>query len=534
MAQRSFPVKDNNLVLEADDRLFKFRVDSAEFAPLSSQDGGAHFRILGQWKEAGLCLQELDPALPDTGYRLEITDGSQFHRLPNSPTNTLLGKKLSAFYAARNGDLWLAGELGTAVYRDGKWTSFVSSGGTVPEAPFCFIELADARLWCATSDKIWEFDGRTECAVRSGFDRINDMAQAHDGTVWVASNNGIYRFKQETWLQNGTEEGLPGLAVREVCDQQGRVWAGTTHGLTFYNPNASSTDHDPPQTHVQPLRDNQKNIPEGGTLSLTFSALDKWKYTPQNRLLYSYRLDERDRTPFQEANTVALSDLSPGKHYFQVRAMDRNCNIEDPKTARVEFSVVLPWFKEPRLLSIAVAGLAFALFFAGLAFNRHLRLMRSYAEVEGKVAQRTHELEAANRELLHSQKMTALGTLAAGVAHDFNNILSIIKGSAQIIEENLKNPEKVHTRVERIKTVVEQGSGIVKAMLGFSRDSPQQPEPWDINAVVDDTIKLLGDRFLREVEVGFQSSKGTFLESRPPAISFSRFCSTSFSMPGKP
>jgi signal transduction histidine kinase len=130
--------------------------------------------------------------------------------------------------------------------------------------------------------------------------------------------------------------------------------------------------------------------------------------------------------------------------------------------------------------------------------------LHSYAEVEKKVAQRTLELERANRELFHSQKMNALGTLAAGIAHDFNNILSIIKGSAQIIEENVHNPDKIGTRVERIKTVVEQGAGIVKAMLGFSRDSGQQTGSCDLNEAVKDTIKLLGDRFLREVQINFE------------------------------
>src|SRR5207237_2509456 len=114
-----------------------------------------------------------------------------------------------------------------------------------------------------------------------------------------------------------------------------------------------------------------------------------------------------------------------------------------------------------------------------------------------KVAERTRELEITSRELVHSQKMNALGTLAAGIAHDFNNILSIIKGSAQIIEDNLDNAEKVHTRVNRINTVVEQGAGIVKAMLGFSRDSDGQMVHCDLNNVARETIKLLGDRFLR-------------------------------------
>jgi signal transduction histidine kinase len=104
--------------------------------------------------------------------------------------------------------------------------------------------------------------------------------------------------------------------------------------------------------------------------------------------------------------------------------------------------------------------------------------------------------------------MNALGTLAAGIAHDFNNILSIVKGSAQIIEDNLDNPTKVRTRLDRIKTVVEQGAGIVRAMLGFSRGSDQQPDRCDLNAAVTETIDLLGDRFLRQAEVRFERAPG--------------------------
>jgi len=227
--------------------------------------------------------------------------------------------------------------------------------------------------------------------------------------------------------------------------------------------------------------------------------------TPRERLLYSQRLDDHEWSPFQEASPATFTDLPAGKHSFQVRAMDRNCNVDLPG-AELKFLVVLPWYKEKRLVLISLIGVALALFFAGLAFNRHRQLVRSYAEVEKKVAERTRELEIASRELLHSQKMNALGTLAAGIAHDFNNILSIVKGSAQIIEENLQNPQKVRTRVDRIKTVVEQGAGIVKAMLGFSRESDQQPAACDLNAVVEDTMKLLGDRFLRQVQVRFEAA----------------------------
>jgi signal transduction histidine kinase/ligand-binding sensor domain-containing protein len=493
-----FPLKDGTLWLEAGEQCLQFHPDSGAFSTVSHGPPSGLVKPLGLLKDGTLCIQTLSAGTPEQPYRLETFDGASFQPLSVPPPDPAPGSSLSTLFAAQNGDLWVSGDHGTACYHDQKWRTFTSTDRSIPESVVGFTELADGKIWCATADKVWAFDGRNWSAVRAGMDRINAFIGTRDGSLWVADEGGLHRFFQGAWVENGPEEGLPGGGVREIYeDQRGRLWAGTTRGLSLYHPEA---DPDPPRTYVQPLKGREKNIPAGGTITLTFSGEDKWKYTPRQRLLYSCRLDGRDWSPFQEERGVAFTDLPAGKHYFQVRAMDRNCNI-DPTPARLEFVVILPWYKESRLVLIAFAGLAVALFFAGLAFNRHRQLLRSYSEVEQKVAQRTRELEIANRQLLHSQKMNALGTLAAGIAHDFNNILSIIKGSAQIIEDNLDNPQKVRTRVDRIKTVVEQGAGIVKAMLGFSRDSGDQPALCDLNAVLDDTVKLLGDRFLREVQL---------------------------------
>ena len=256
-------------------------------------------------------------------------------------------------------------------------------------------------------------------------------------------------------------------------------------------------------------------LSEGDALNLLFDGADKWRMTPRERLLYSYQLDQHGWSAFQDATMFSFPAVAAGSHHFQVRAMDRNGNV-DPVSATLDFAVITPWFREARLWFILLLGVAAAVFFAGLALNRHRQLLRSHAAVEQKVAERTRELEIATRELMHSQKMNALGTLAAGIAHDFNNILSIIKGSAQIIEDNTDQPEKIRTRVSRIKTVVQQGAEIVDAMLGFGRGSDAAALPCDVNAVVADTLKLLGDRFLREVEVKFERAE------KLPEISTSR------------
>jgi signal transduction histidine kinase len=490
------------LVFEIENELYAFDLASSAF---KSFGGSTPYHALGSYRDEGLCVHSASeaPAVPSTS-RLEIFDGTELRPLVDVPPE--LGQKQS-FYEARNGDFWLGGENGVACYHNQQWQTFVSPDRTTPESGTCFAELADGKVWCATVDKIWEYDGRNWSILRGGIDRIETMVRSRDGSVWVGSNSGLYRYSASggtwVWVENSVEDGLLSPSIRVMLeDSHGQIWAGTTFGLSLFHPEA---DKDSPQTTIEELGERQKKIPESGSITISFEGRDKWKFTSRHRLLFSYRLDERDWSEFGELNRVTFSDLSAGNHYFQVRSMDRNGNI-DPKPATTEFAVILPWFKESRLLGITAAGLATALFFAGLAFNRHRRLVRSYAEVERKVAERTHELELANRELMHSQKMTALGTLAAGIAHDFNNILSIIKGSAQIIEANLENHEKVRTRVDRINMVVDQGAGIVKAMLGFSRDSQAQKGMCDVNEVVHDTLRLLGDRFLRDVQVTVQNA----------------------------
>lgn len=408
-------------------------------------------------------------------------------------------------FTTKNGDEWFGGARGLARLRQGAPQFFLSTNQLGPEEVFAFAEAPDGRLWCGTPRKVWEFDGKNWLTLRGGFDHINFLHCARDGTLWVATTNGLYRYAAGAWLANGPEDGLPSPDIRRIEeDSGGGIFAETTAGWSAFQPEA---DLDAPRTSIATNELGRAQFREGSVITITFHGRDKWKQTSPERLLFSYRLDEREWSPFQELGEAVFTDLSLGKHYFQVRAMDRAGNI-DPRPARLEFTIVVPWYRETRLVLILAIALAIAVFFAALAMNRHRKLQRSYAEVERQIAERTRELEIANRELLHSQKMNALGSLAAGIAHDFNNILSIIKGSAQVIEDNADKPDKIRTRVDRIKTVVQQGAEVVDAMLGFSRSTDQPPAPCDLNVVVDETRKLLGDRFLREVEVRFERGEG--------------------------
>jgi signal transduction histidine kinase/ligand-binding sensor domain-containing protein len=503
-----FSLGDGSLVINAGDRLLQFHPKTGSFDYIA-HPAGANVRSLGLLRDGTLCVQTRDPADLKGPGRLELYDGTAFKPFPYPEPEKKPGNELTFLFTAQDGSWWLGGNGGALCYRDGKWQNFQSADEMGPEAVLSMIDIGDGRVWCGTRDKIWECDGKRWSLVRAGyrFDRVNALLKSRDGSIWAASNNGLYRFYKGAWAANSTDEGLSSAAIHELHeDWRGRIWAGTARGPGLYHPEA---DPDPPRARAdfQKFGDEKFTLVEGASATLLFTARDKWKYTPVERLLYSYRMDDKEWSPFQDERSISLTELPAGNHFFKVRAMDRNWNV-DPNPLPLQFSVAPPWFKETRLIIISGVGALVALFFAVLAFNRHLRLLRSYAEVERQVALRTRQLENAHRELLHSEKMNALGTLAAGIAHDFNNILSIIKGSVQIIEDNLENRDKVRVRVGRIKTVVEQGTGIVKAMLGFSRASDQQLALCDANEVVSETIKLLGDRFLHEVRIQFEPARG--------------------------
>lgn len=476
-------------------KIFDVTVESRGVVWLATSDG--LFRRAPQiWETERRSTDRLDSGMAN---RQRANPGTETP--PAVPVEVSSRGPWKSFLGTRDGDLWLGGPNEIAWRRQGTWQFFTSTNQIGPENTVAFAESPDGRIRCATPNKLWEFDGKNWLVVRTGLDRINDLHCGRDGTLWVATENGLHRFTQGTWIANGTDDGLPSAVVNTISeDDAGRIFASTDRGASLFHPDA---DPDAPRTLLHTRDDEEQHYREGTPVTLSFSGWDKWKLTTADRLLFSYRLDEQEWSPFQESGEAFFHELPLGKHYFRVRAMDRAGNI-DPNPARLEFAVVVPWYRETRLVIILSVALAVAVFFAALAANRHRKLSLSYAEVERKIAERTHELEVANRELLHSQKMNALGSLAAGIAHDFNNILSIVKGSAQIIEDNVGNPEKIHTRVDRIKTVVQQGAEVVEAMLGFSRSTDEPPAPCDLNAIVADTMKLLGDRFLREVEVRFE------------------------------
>ncbi len=101
------------------------------------------------------------------------------------------------------------------------------------------------------------------------------------------------------------------------------------------------------------------------------------------------------------------------------------------------------------------------------------------------------------RALEQSEKMAALGSLLAGVAHELNNPLSVVVGQASLLLESAPDP-KTQTRAEKIKNAAERCAKIVKNFLALARHRPPERSESNINSTINSALDLLLPQLKKE------------------------------------
>ncbi|MFZ1142532.1 MAG: PAS domain S-box protein [Candidatus Sulfotelmatobacter sp.] len=107
------------------------------------------------------------------------------------------------------------------------------------------------------------------------------------------------------------------------------------------------------------------------------------------------------------------------------------------------------------------------------------------------IAENVTETRALEEQLRQAQKIEAVGQLAGGMAHEFNNYLGIVLGYSELLLEEAGTTEGLRRNVAEIKAATQRAASVTRQLLALSRRQVLEPRVLDVNAVVWETHKLL-------------------------------------------
>ncbi len=111
------------------------------------------------------------------------------------------------------------------------------------------------------------------------------------------------------------------------------------------------------------------------------------------------------------------------------------------------------------------------------------------------------EKRSLQSQLLQAQKMEAIGTLAGGVAHDFNNILTALIGYGNLLQMNIEKDNPLRVYVDQIIASSEKAANLIQSLLAFSRKQVIELRPYKVRTIITGIEKLLKRLLTEDIEL---------------------------------
>lgn len=117
-------------------------------------------------------------------------------------------------------------------------------------------------------------------------------------------------------------------------------------------------------------------------------------------------------------------------------------------------------------------------------------LAQSFNEMSLKMASDIEQLQKLNEQLIRTEKLAAMGTLSAGVAHEVNNPLASISSLIQMMQAKDSLDTETHDRLEMISTQIARISQVTRDMMDFARARPSARSTVDVNETIETSLRL--------------------------------------------
>jgi signal transduction histidine kinase/CheY-like chemotaxis protein len=111
------------------------------------------------------------------------------------------------------------------------------------------------------------------------------------------------------------------------------------------------------------------------------------------------------------------------------------------------------------------------------------------------------------KQLLHSQRMEAIGTLTGGIAHDFNNILTVISGYVGLLRSQFSDNPKLLSQISKIGEAAERGSQLTHGLLAYSRKKSEPSTTVDLNRLVLNVQNIFGEVIGEQIDLNLDLSE---------------------------
>jgi len=277
-------------------------------------------------------------------------------------------------------------------------------------------------------------------------------------------------------------------------------------------------DADPPQTEITLSLDR---VSQPGNTTLAWTGADPWKATPEEEVQYSYRMDSGEWSPFShEKNRVFLS-LPSGGHTFEVRARDRDFNV-DPTPAAIRFVVVPPVWRQPWFIGLMAVLLGAIGLQTARVVRRDRRLRESNLALSAgnkelfalnrALQEKTEDLEAANRQIQEANRLKS--QFLASMSHELRTPMNAIIGFTRLVLRRAGDllPERQRDNLTKVKASADHLLNLINDILDLSKIEAGrvdiQAKPFDVKALIASCCETVGPLVKEGVALNYEITDG--------------------------